>query len=94
MRRLEQLTLERDTVHSEVDCTYSIVTDDLGRRYLQVDTYGSTERQIPGEEEPVNNRSLRKQLRSLSDSSRKTFEKAALSRYSGIGDSMSKSAAR
>ncbi len=48
VRRLEQLTLERDTVHSEVDCTYSIVMDDQGRRYLQVDTYGSTERQIPG----------------------------------------------
>jgi hypothetical protein len=48
IRRLNHLALERDTPHSEVDCTYSIIHDDAGRRYLQVDTYGSKVRQIPG----------------------------------------------
>lgn len=48
VRRLEHVSLERYTPHTEVDCTYSIVSDESGQRYLQVDTYGSTERQIPG----------------------------------------------
>ena len=48
VRRLEGLALEKDTPHSEADCSYSIVHDENGRRYLQVDTYGSKERKIPG----------------------------------------------
>lgn len=48
VRRLDPQVLERDTQHSEVDCTYSIVSDAEGRRYLQVDTYGSNLRKIPG----------------------------------------------
>lgn len=48
VRRLEHMALEKDTPHTEVDCTYSIVHDDAGRVYLQIDTYGSKARQIPG----------------------------------------------
>lgn len=48
VRRLEQVTLEKDSRHTDVDCTYSIVTDDQGHRCLQIDTYGSKTRQIPG----------------------------------------------
>jgi hypothetical protein len=48
VRHLEHMVLDKDIPHTEVDCTYSIVADDQGRRYLQVDTYGSTARQIPG----------------------------------------------
>jgi hypothetical protein len=47
IRKLEQLTLEKDTPHTEVQCTYSIVESKEGR-YLQIDTYGSTTRKIPG----------------------------------------------
>jgi hypothetical protein len=47
VRRLEHQTLEKGSPHTEVECTYSIVDDDKGR-YLQIDTYGSTNRQIPG----------------------------------------------
>ena len=46
--KLKPLTLEKDSPHTEAECTYSVVSDDRGRRYLQVDTYGSTTRQIPG----------------------------------------------
>lgn len=53
VRRLEPLALEKESPHLEVECTYSIVHDDAGRGYLQVDTYGSKDRQIPGKEEPV-----------------------------------------
>ena len=48
VRKMEPVRLERDSKHSEVNCTYSIVTDDSGIRYLQVDTYGSETRKIPG----------------------------------------------
>jgi hypothetical protein len=48
VRRLKPLTLEKESPHSEVECTYSIVHDDAGRGYLQVDTYGSKDRRIPG----------------------------------------------
>ena len=34
--------------HSEVECTYAIVTEDSGERILQLDTYGSNVRRIPG----------------------------------------------
>jgi hypothetical protein len=48
VHRLERVTLEKDSPHTDVECTYSIVTDDQGRRCLQIDTYGSTTRKIPG----------------------------------------------
>jgi hypothetical protein len=44
--RLEPQTLERDAAHRPVRCTYSIVTGSDGHRLLQLDTYGSEERQI------------------------------------------------
>jgi hypothetical protein len=48
IRRLKHLALEREATHSEVECTYSIIHDDNGAKHLQIDTYGSTTRQIPG----------------------------------------------
>lgn len=48
VRKLDPLTLEKDSKHSEVDCTYSIVTDNQGKKFLQIDTYGSATRKIPG----------------------------------------------
>jgi hypothetical protein len=48
VRRLEPQALEKDTPHTEVDSTYSIVHDGNGRAYLQIDTYGSKSRQILG----------------------------------------------
>jgi hypothetical protein len=47
IRSLRRLTLEKGTPHTEVECTYSIVDDRKGR-HLQIDTYGSTTRKIPG----------------------------------------------
>ena len=43
-KKLEEQKLEKGSPHEEVECTYSIVDG----QYLQVDTYGSNERQIPG----------------------------------------------
>jgi hypothetical protein len=47
IRRLEYLNLEKGTSHTEVQGTYSVVNDKDGK-YLQIDTYGSTTRKIPG----------------------------------------------
>ncbi len=40
--------LERDSKHSEVDCTYSLVVNSEGKKMLQIDTYGSSDRKILG----------------------------------------------
>jgi hypothetical protein len=40
--------LEKDVSHKTVQCTYSVVTGSDGKRYLQLDTYGSSERKIKG----------------------------------------------
>ena len=48
VHRFEHKALDKDSPHTDVECTYSIVTDDQGHRYLQIDTYGSTTRKIPG----------------------------------------------
>ena len=47
VRSLKAQPLEKGSPHSEVECTYSIV-DEEGKRYLQIDTYGSKKRKIPG----------------------------------------------
>ena len=48
VRKLEPIQIDRESKHSEVDCTYAIVEDDQGDKYFQIDTYGSATRQIPG----------------------------------------------
>lgn len=47
VRKLIRQELEKDSKHTEVNCTYSIVESD-GKKYLQIDTYGSSTRKIPG----------------------------------------------
>lgn len=41
IRKLEQIQLDRDSKHSEMDCTYSVV-EDGGDKYLWVDTNATT----------------------------------------------------
>ena len=48
VHHLEPRILEKESPHTDCECTYSIVHDSLGRKYLQVDTYGSKAREIPG----------------------------------------------
>ncbi len=47
VNKLEQIDLDRDTKHTNVNCTYSIIESD-GAKFLQIDTYGSATRKIPG----------------------------------------------
>lgn len=39
---------DKSPPHTEVDATYSIIREDDGTKFLQVDTYGSASRKIPG----------------------------------------------
>jgi len=48
VRKLEAIHLSKKSSHTEVSGTYTIVTEDNGDNYLQVDTYGSAERQESG----------------------------------------------
>ena len=48
VREFKEVQLERDAAHDEVECTYSVIQDGSGRRYLQFDTYGSSTRKMPG----------------------------------------------
>ncbi len=47
VRRLVPQPLEAESKHSETECTYTIVRVHEGT-YLQIDTYGSRQRRIPG----------------------------------------------
>jgi len=44
---LKPQKLERDSTHNEVECTYTVIENDDGK-FLQIDTYGSANRQIKG----------------------------------------------
>ena len=48
VKKLNKITMDRNSVHGEVDCTYSIFIDSDGKKYLQLDTYGSSSRKIKG----------------------------------------------
>lgn len=48
VKNIDHQPMERDSAHSEVECTYDVVVDKEGGRCLQLDTYGSKERQIKG----------------------------------------------
>jgi hypothetical protein len=47
VRSFERKDMERNSVHKEIGATYTVFkTDD--RVFLQIDTYGSSDREIPG----------------------------------------------
>lgn len=48
IKSLTKIHKARQAVHQEVECNYSILTDESGVKYLQLDTYGSPDRQMPG----------------------------------------------
>ena len=49
LKRLTKVTMDRNVVHEPVaDATFSVFRDAEGRSYLQIDTYGSATRKMPG----------------------------------------------
>jgi hypothetical protein len=50
LRSFTRKNMERNSLHEEIDATYTIFDRD-GRIILQIDSYGSADRQIPRKEE-------------------------------------------
>lgn len=48
VRHLEHIQLQVEARHTNADATWSIIKDRDGERYLQIDTYGSSERKLVG----------------------------------------------
>jgi len=48
VKNFEEVGKERYSVHGPVECSYMAFTAEDGKRYLQLDTFGSKERQIVG----------------------------------------------
>ena len=38
----------RHSIHKKTECSYFIVHDNAGKKYLQLETIGSEDREIPG----------------------------------------------
>jgi hypothetical protein len=47
VKKLEHLSMSKNSVHAPANCTYTVFEED-GEKYLQVDTYGSAGRKIKG----------------------------------------------
>lgn len=47
VRRFEHKNMERNSLHKEIGATYSVFGID-DKRIVQIDTYGSVDREIPG----------------------------------------------
>jgi hypothetical protein len=48
VRRFEKIEFDIPGEHTEVDATYAIIGNKDGEKFLQIDTYGSSARQIKG----------------------------------------------
>jgi hypothetical protein len=46
LNKIKKLDKNRNTIHDKVFSTYSIF-EDSGEKYIQIDTYGRTEREMP-----------------------------------------------
>ena len=47
---LESVDMERVRVHGPVDCTYTVFTAVGGQKYIQLNTFGSANRENPGKQ--------------------------------------------
>ncbi len=47
IKTIEKLSKERNMIHEKVYATYSIF-DNYGEHYVQIDTYGRSDREQPG----------------------------------------------
>lgn len=47
INKIEKLSKDRNTIHEKVYTTYSSF-DSNGAHYVQIDTYGRSDREIPG----------------------------------------------
>ncbi|HMO32734.1 MAG TPA: hypothetical protein PKE63_00720 [Lacibacter sp.] len=48
INKIEKGFKDRDSIHKPTECSYFIVYNKKGEKFLQLDTYGSADRAIPG----------------------------------------------
>ena len=48
VKKFVKLEKQRNSVHREVDYTYTVFDDSMGNKIFQIDTYGSPDREIKG----------------------------------------------
>ncbi|MEL7499015.1 MAG: methionyl-tRNA formyltransferase [Planctomycetota bacterium] len=67
--QIKKTNKSRHTIHKPTTCDYSIFVGDDGEQYLQIDTYGSSERELAGKisQSIQFNRDSASQLRALID---------------------------
>ena len=46
--KIEFLPIDKNSTHSDVDCTYSLISNEKGQQLLQLDTYGASSRKLVG----------------------------------------------
>ena len=46
MDTIKRIEKERNSVHTQVNATYTVFTES-GKKYVQIDTYGKSDREIP-----------------------------------------------
>lgn len=46
--KMTKQSLEGKHVHSQTECTYTVVVEEDGQKCLQIDTYGSSARKLKG----------------------------------------------
>lgn len=49
IKAITRQALQTHNPHTEVECTYDIVQNPIGTKSLQLDTYGSKQRQLKGQ---------------------------------------------
>jgi hypothetical protein len=47
IRHFDRKHMERNSIHDEISASYTVFERD-GRRFIQIDSYGRDEREIPG----------------------------------------------
>ena len=65
IRHFEPKEMERNSIHDEIDASYTAFHMD-GRTFIQIDSYGRSDRQIPGKKSQT--------IQLNEDSARQLFE--------------------
>lgn len=47
IRKFEQKNMDRNSIHDEIEASYTVFERD-GRTFVQIDSYGRVDREIPG----------------------------------------------
>ncbi len=70
VEKFGKIVMDQNRIHEPVECSYSVFATDDGKKFLQLDTYGSATRKLKGKKSQslqFNEKSLR-DLKKIIDS--------------------------